>query len=286
MLQIMGGEDSPLWFHFTGRDRAVGFFANANHNAAFLYSAIPFVTAWMIGLVRDHRRNRGIGLAFLALLVVTIIIGVTVTQSRTGMALLFVAGLSSLLLALRHSGGQSGRRLLHFSIGGDFFALLLALLFGFVGLAQRFEYLGFDDLRWPVMQVTLRAAIANLPFGSGFGTFSPVYEQFAPRTLLLERGFYVNHAHNDWLELWLTGGIPAIVLVVGFLAWLVAAIVRVWKSGEPEAPILDLALAQAASISIVLLLLHSAIEFPLRVTAVTVLFAIACAYLIPRREIE
>src|SRR5262249_15622182 len=107
-----------------------------------------------------------------------------------------------------------------------------------------------------------------------------------PRTLLLERGFYVNHVHNDWLELWLTGGIPAIVLVVGFLVWLVAAMVRVWKSGEPEAPILDLALAQAASISIVLLLLHSAIEFPLRVTAVTVLFAIACAYLIPRREIE
>src|SRR5262249_23234470 len=30
MLQVMGG----------GHDRAVGFFANANHNAAFLYSAI------------------------------------------------------------------------------------------------------------------------------------------------------------------------------------------------------------------------------------------------------
>src|SRR5262249_46131175 len=94
MLQVMGGESSPLRFYPTSRDRAVGFFANADHNAAFLYSAIPFVTAWMIGLVRDHRQNRGIGLALLALLVVTIIIGVTVTQSRTGMALLFVAGLS------------------------------------------------------------------------------------------------------------------------------------------------------------------------------------------------
>ena len=104
---------------------------------------------------------------------------------------------------------------------------------------------GFEDLRWPVAQVTSRAAIANLPFGSGFGTFTPIYEQFAPRTLLMEN-CYVNHAHNDWLELWLTGGIPAIVLAVGFLAWLVASIFRLWKSGEPEAPILDLALAQAA----------------------------------------
>ena len=76
------------------------------------------------------------------------------------------------------------------------------------------------------------------------------------------------------------------MLVCGFLAWLVASIFRVWKSGEPEAGILDLALAQAASISIVLLLLHSAIDFPLRIAAVTVLFAIACAYLIPGRKIE
>ena len=64
MLQIMGGEDSPLRFYaVTNPGRAVGFFANSNHNAAFLYSAIPFVTAWMIGLVLDHRRNRAIGLA-------------------------------------------------------------------------------------------------------------------------------------------------------------------------------------------------------------------------------
>jgi O-antigen ligase len=285
MVQIMGGKDGPLQF-YNANDRAVGFFANANHNAAFLYSAIPFSTAWIIGLVRDHRQNRGIGLALLALLVVTIIIGVTVTRSRAGMALLFVAVLSSLLLAWRHDQGQSSRRLLHIAVGANLAALLLAFQFGFVGFMQRFEYEGFENLRWPVSQITSRAAIANLPFGSGFGTFTPVYEQFAPRTLLLDGRFYVNHAHNDWLELWLTGGIPAIALLVAFLAWLVAAIVRVWKSGEPEAPTLDLALAQAASIVIVLLLLHSALDYPLRIAAVTVLFAIACAYLIPGRKIE
>ena len=78
MLQMMGGEDSPLRFYaITNLDRAVGFFANSNHNAAFLYSAIPFATAWAIGLVLDHRRNRAIGLALLALLILMIIIGVT-----------------------------------------------------------------------------------------------------------------------------------------------------------------------------------------------------------------
>ena len=206
MLQIMGGEESPLRFYaVTNPGRAVGFFANSNHNAAFLYSAIPFVTAYAIGLVLDHRRHRAIGLVLLALLILAIIIGLSLTQSRAGMALLFVAGLSSLLLAWRHNQGQSGRRLLRFAIGANLVALLLAFQFGFVAFMQRAEGQGLEDMRWPVAQVTSQAAIANLPFGSGFGTFAPIYEKFAPRTFLTEK--YVNHAHNDWLELWLTGGL-------------------------------------------------------------------------------
>ena len=91
MLQIMGGEESPLRFYaVTNPGRAVGFFANSNHNAAFLYSAIPFVTAYAIGLLLDHRRHRAIGLVLLALLILAIIIGLSLTQSRAGMALLLL----------------------------------------------------------------------------------------------------------------------------------------------------------------------------------------------------
>ena len=91
---------------------------------------------------------------------------------------------------------------------------------------------------------------------------------------------YVNHAHNDWLELWLTGGIPAILLALAFLAWLAASTVRLWRSDELQGSVLDLALARAAPIVIVLLLLHSAVDYPLRIPALSVLFAIACAFLI------
>ena len=285
-LQMSDGESSALRFYTTTNpDRAVGFFANANHNAAFLYSAIPFATAWAIGLVRDHRRNRAIGVALLVLLILVIIIGMPLTRSRAGMALLFVAGLSGLLLAWRHDWGQSGRRLLHFALGANLVALLLAFQFGFVGFMQRVERSeSFEDIRWPAAQVTLQAAIANMPFGSGFGTFAPIYEKFAPRTLLRDR--YLNQAHNDWLDLWLSGGAPAIVLAVGFLAWLTASTFKLWSTGQPEARVLDLALARAAPIVIVLLLLHSVVDYPLRTAALSVLFAIACAYLIPRRRID
>jgi hypothetical protein len=285
MLQIMGGEESPLRFYaITNIDRAVGFFANANHHAALLYSAIPFVTAYAIGLVRDHRRNRAIGLALSMLLILAIVIALTFTRSRAGMVLLFIAGLSGLLLAWRHGRGQSGRRLLFVGIGANLVALLLAFHFGFFQLAKRAEGQGFEDLRWPAAKVTSQAAIANLPFGSGFGTFVPVYEKFAPREFLADT--YVNHAHNDWLELGLTGGAPAIVLAVCFLAWLAASSFGLWSRGQPEPPVLDLVLAQAAPIVIVLLLLHSAVDYPLRIPALNVLFAIACAFLIPRRRVE
>jgi O-antigen ligase len=281
------GPHSPLRFYeITNLFRAVGFFANSNHNAAFLYSAIPFAMAWAIALVLEHRRNRTIGLVLLLLLTVTIIIGMAVTESRAGMALLLVAGLSGLLVAWRHDQGRSRRRLLRFAIGANVVVFILAFQFGFTAFMQRVEGQAIEDIRWPVARITSQAAIANMPFGTGFGTFVPVYERFAPRTLLADT--YVNRAHNDWLELWLTGGAPAIILAIGFLAWFAAATFRLWSSGgqQPEAPVLDLALAQAASIVIVLLMLHSVVDYPLRIPALSVLFAMACAYLISPRNIE
>jgi len=275
ILQVMGGDV-----------RAVGFFANADHQSVFLYSAVPFVIAGAIGFMHDRRRNRAILLALLALLTVAIVIGVTATRSRMGMALLICASLSGILLAWRHDRGQSGRRLLRFAIGGNIVALILAFQFGFVAYMNRVEEQGFQDLRWPAASITSQAAIANMPFGTGLGTFVPVFERFAPRTLLLNQNFYVNHAHNDWLELWLTGGVPAIILTLGFLVWFTASTFRQWGSGQSEGPILDLVLAQAASIVVVLLLLHSLVDYPLRIPALSVLFAIACAYLIPRHRIE
>jgi hypothetical protein len=285
LQQTWEGPDSPLRFYeSTEPYRAVGFFANSNHNAAFLYCTIPFVIAWAIGLVVDNRRGRAIGVALLALLTLTIIFGVTTALSRAGMALLLVAGLSGILLAWRHDRGKSGRRLLRFAIGANAVALILAFQFGFVAFMQRVEVQGLQDERWPVARITTQAAIANLPFGSGFGTFVPVYDEFAPRTQLAVT--YVNHAHNDWLELWLTGGVPAIILIVGFLGWFGVATFRLWSRRQPEVPVLDLALAEAASIVIVLLLLHSLVEFPLRTPTLSVLFAMACAFLIPPRQIE
>jgi len=188
------------------------------------------------------------------------------------------------LLAWRHDRNQSVGRLLRFAIGANVVALVLVFQFGFVSQMKRAEEGGLDDIRWPVARITSQAAVANMPFGSGLGTFVPIYQRFAPRETL--QTFYVNHTHDDWLELWLTGGMPAIVLALCFLAWLATSTFRLWSSDQPKRPVLDLALARAAPIVIVLLLLHSVLDFPLRIPALSVLFAIACAYLVPPGRIQ
>jgi O-antigen ligase len=61
---------------------------------------------------------------------------------------------------------------------------------------------------------------AYWPWGSGHGSFEATYQIHEPGALLAP--FYMNHAHNDWLELLQTGGVAAGVLLAGFLgmvAW-------------------------------------------------------------------
>jgi hypothetical protein len=281
MMQIMGGQESPLRFYeITNEDRAVGFFANSNHAAAFLYCAIPLAVAWAIEPAGDINERRPSAMLAMWLLLGSVVVGLSLTLSRGGLLLGFVGGLMSLALAFRQSRARNRGRLLLYGVGAILAALLLAFQFGFVGFAQRVESADvITDLRWPVAGVTMRAALAAMPFGTGIGTFVPIYEMFAPASLL--RDHYVNHAHDDWLELWLTGGVAAAALVTAFLLWFAAATLMAWRRAAAGPPSQSNTLARAASIVILLLLAHSVIDYPLRTIALEVVLAMCCAMLVP-----
>lgn len=279
LFQMMEGQFSALRFYaITNVDRAVGFFANSNHNAAFLYCAIPFAAAWGIGLRRQPRRA-----LLVAVLLGAVIIGLAVAQSRTGLILSVIAGLSCIALVMCDGSEKSRRRLLGAVVGGNVIALLIAFQFGFIGMTKRMQDADIiADLRWPVAAVTLKAAEAYLPFGTGFGTFVPVYQAVEPRTLLFER--YMNRAHNDWLELSLEGGLLSIFGLLVFLAWFGRSSFQIWRPNQKGAEPLDTTLARAGSIVVVLLMLHSIVDYPLRTTGLMVVFALGCALLIsPKR---
>src|SRR5205085_12195671 len=119
-----------------------------------------------------------------------------------------------------------------------------------------------DARRWQIAETTMAAARPFQPVGSGLGTFPDVYKMFElPQELKLT---YLNHAHNDWLELWLEGGIPFMLLALAFLVWFGVAAYRVWRAPRREGATLDRALGQAGTITIVLLMVHSLADYPMR----------------------
>ncbi|MFZ0845991.1 MAG: O-antigen ligase family protein [Pseudolabrys sp.] len=282
MLQMMQGESSSLRFYATATaDRAVGFFANSNHNAAFLYCAMPLAVAWGTGT-----RRRPFLAVLIVLLLGAIVVGLALAQSRTGLILGAVAGISCLVLFFRDGKRISRRRAFGAIAGGSVVVLLIAFQFGFVSISKRVQDGDLmADLRWPVASITIKAALANLPFGTGFGTFVPVYQTVEPRSLLSDR--YVNRAHDDWLELLLEGGVLSAFGILIFLAWFCRLSLQAWRPTPKDSDALDAAIPRAGTVIVLLLMLHSIVDYPLRTTGLMALFAIGFALLIrPNRQRE
>ena len=111
--------------------------------------------------------------------------------------------------------------------------------------------------------------------GSGFGTFQAVYAMHeTPATMLSE---YVNHAHNDWLELWLEGGIPAAMLMAAFVILFFWQAARIWNPRGPYAPMCCHAPPASACWCCCFTRL---VEYPLRMPALACIFALLLAIML------
>jgi O-antigen ligase len=92
---------------------------------------------------------------------------------------------------------------------------------------------------------------------------------------------YANHAHNDVLEVWLEGGAVGLGLMVLFAIWLALRSVKVWRRAPCHGALeIDRSLARAAVLIIILLIVHSFVDYPLRTGAMMATIAFACALLI------
>jgi O-antigen ligase len=276
LMQLVGGVHSPLRFYeITNVHRGVGFFANSNHQAAFLYATIPFAVIWATLARKGPGAGRAFRLTLAAILLIAIVIGLVASLSRFGTALGLIAGLCSIPLAAGLAAGSERRRIIRGALIANVIALLLAFQFGFVGFADRISQTLSSDLRLPLISITMNAAKDYFPFGSGIGTFVPVYQRYEPVEYLQET--YVNRAHSDWVESWLEGGLLSAVVVCALLACYLLFAYRSWRTNPNSALT---AYARAGSICVGLLLVHSLVDYPLRTTAVMVMVAISCALMV------
>ena len=153
--------------------------------------------------------------------------------------------------------------------GGVVVALFLAVAFGMGPLLERFSD-DQADLRGATSVTVLEASTAYLPFGSGVGSFVPVYASVEPIDTM--KFAFWNHAHNDLVEVWLETGVLGAGILAAFLLWWVAATFRAWRSASTSGA----SIAQAAVIVTALLMVHSLVDYPLRTLALAGVFALAC----------
>jgi len=128
-----------------------------------------------------------------------------------------------------------------------------------------------EDARFVLLPVFIEMLTTYFPVGSGFGTFEFVFKIAEPESFLHPQ--YMNHAHNDFVQFLLEGGIPAAIIAIVFLAWFGKT---AWRLGRGEA---GHGLATASAAMIVLLMLASLVDYPLRVPSLMAVFAFACSYL-------
>jgi O-antigen ligase len=277
--QLASGGDSLYLWSWTDAGAVTGFFANRNHLASFLLTALPFAIVFGAATLRrrDQRTSAlWLGALFAGLVVVTL----AAIRSRAGITLFVPVMVVSLLAAWIAAGrGRPGPGLLVL-VGSIGAALTAVAVLALPPILERFDtenqLEGRSD-RWPLIA---EAAQNYLPLGSGIGSFDAVYRSVEPLEEL-DNTFF-NQAHNEYLETWLEAGWLGIGVILAFLVWFTRRCWSAWKAP----PSREGDLQRAASIGIGFLILHSVGDYPLRTVTLAVVFAMCCGLLELARRSE
>jgi O-antigen ligase len=289
LLQVAQGPSSPLrFFSITNTEETVGFFANRNHFSAFLYVLILLAVCWSADAVFRARASLNrraydhatVGAVVIGVAAIIVFLSAqAMARSRAGLALTIVALVGAIALASKERRMMSGSAV-------QVFVSATALIFWFVAeytlyrIMERFATDPLADSRITFARNTFAAAVDYLPFGSGIGSFVPVYGMYERPSDTMANAF-ANHAHNDILEVSLESGIFGLALMAFFGVWVVKRAMEIWRSARLGAREVDLWLARSATLIVFLLSIHSFVDYPLRTGAVMAVMAFACGLLVP-----
>lgn len=270
----MGTPQSLAPFGHVEKGAGSGLLVNPNHQATLMALALV-VTGLLIRMeppqVRIRRRHGEWRFHLGWLLFPLFALMAVGSQSRAGIVLLVPAVLAGIVIALNPKGAAR------------LFALAVALL------ASAVAVLASSGDAWKRLMdlqssLTAEGRVVSMPdilytlgqywpAGSGFGTFNPVFRANENLDLVVER--YLNRAHNEYLELLIEGGLAAAFLLAFAALLLVLGLVRLVRmprrAGNPAPALAGLAM-------IVILMLHSIVDFPLRIDSIAAVAAVAVAF--------
>ena len=268
-LQMLAGTQSALYVYGDQHERlSIGLFSNRNHQADALCLGALMAGAMLYALSPRFEilRQRGV---LLAIMVVSLFgLGILSTASRMGAALFIPAAAVTIILTLIDSRARkiTPRGLAAIAIVALVFAALGWA--GFDQLLSRFQ--ASVDLRDTIWPDAWYLAKSVWPVGTGFGTFDQAYppiESLAGVTPL-----FINAAHEDYLQLAIEGGAPALLILFTFFGWFVLQVVRLARGRGGMT-------GWFAAAGVFVLLVHSATDYPLRTEALSTALVALCVVL-------
>jgi O-antigen ligase len=272
-------------------EEATGTYVNRNHYAGFLEMVLPFavvLAVYQYGKMRrnQHRptskmKNITMGAGFQSLLFwifISAVIFIAIVFSRSRMGILSSLTCLTVMLCLLRLKQRTGLAL------SAIFTLLTICFLMWIGIASpigRFHDVGREfnqnsGSRISIWRDTL-PLIRNHPFiGTGLGSF-PVAFTTGQKTFLNQ---FVNHAHNDYLEIASDLGLPAAAMFFISVLFILARTVRTFLSGEGKV-VRFTALGCAASI--IAILMHSLTDFNLYIPANALVFSVVLGIAVSAR---
>ncbi len=249
---------------------ATGLFVNRNHNAAMLLVAMPIV-AGLAAMQISRGKPTGIWMTASLSGIILLALGVLGTTSRMGLALLPLTITASLVLLLYR---RVGARTVAAAVATLTLIGVMLAVAGRIGrVVERFSghpelrLTFWTDVRWALDHYGL--------WGTGFGTFEQVFKSAESLDSVIPQT--VNHAHNDFLEIALEGGWPAIGLLIAFVVIVIVGVVRGFspqaRGGRPVSTTI-------AAVGIGVVLAASLVDYPLRMPALSSVLALLVAMLL------
>jgi len=273
-IQLVSGDRRFYPYESTQAGFITGLFANRNHFATLLLIAMPFAAAIAGQSAARRPEQLRAWVLLLGAAFAVAMLSLLAAQSRAGVLLFLPALALSIAVAWRAARLHRPKPVVlivagvlvagGLGVGATFLPPILDRYDAASGQTEaRFQ-------RWPTV---VSASQTYLPVGSGVGSFDPVFRTIEPLDQLDSTFF--NHAHNEYLEIWLETGWIGLVLVALLFVWWGRRSWDAWfRSREP-----DRSLRRAASVAILLMLAHSMVDYPLRTEALAVAFALAAAIL-------
>lgn len=277
-IVFVSGNDTILWFEkWANQSSLTSTFVNRNSFAAYvglgLQCLIAYAFFWAQDELAEGRTGRELyrhvletmltKAWWLPLAILLCVVALMLTNSRAGFGSGAVAIFLLFLLSPNRYGDKNSgwgsilRAATVVAIGVGVFSLSGEML------DHRLQSDASLDQRFSIYPIVLDA-MSNRPIvGYGLGTFEDVFRVFRDDTVTL----YFVRAHSDYLEVALTAGILAAVLLVVSIAALVFQLVASLKFGNQYRSFIVLGITASVQLA-----LHSLVDFSLQIPAVSYLW--------------